>query len=40
MIFNEIVTDLVPWSLEYFLGLVDNEDDDEEDDEDYDEDEP
>lgn len=37
MIFSEIVNDLVPWSLEYYLGLVDNEDDEDMDDEEDDE---
>jgi hypothetical protein len=44
-ILSEIVNDLVPWSLEYYLGLVDNDDSEEdeyedEDDDDEEEDQP
>lgn len=35
MIFNEIVNEVVPYSLEYYFGLVEGEDEDE-DDEDFD----
>jgi hypothetical protein len=30
MVFNELARELVPYSLEYYMGVVDNEDEEDE----------